>query len=351
MSPASRSRTGSRSRACAAVLGLTLFAGGCADTGALVGIRDAPTEQGTGSALTEDAAQQVAARVLDEAEAARAATGKGSEAAQGAVLTGTALAVARAAAATGATAGTPAPEPEGPLARRGDPLVLALSEGRTWPRAMLVSTDEADGAARTLHVLLTAAAAEPYKVAFSVPMLPGTEVPSLGELADGAALVPPADGEGMTLSPDGALGAYAAALAKPKPKTSEEVATDDAFAGSLAASAAQQKKQLDSLAKYTQVHRPVPPRTIAFRLADGGAVVFGQLDRTEAITATAKETSTSEAPVLRVPKPYADIVGATTAKKSFSLKTIEALTLVVPPAGGKVGAVGATAQVESGTAR
>ena len=97
------------------------------------------------------------------------------------------------------------------------------------------------------------AATDPFKVYASVPMLPGTSVPAMGDLAAGAPLVKPADKANAPLSPAQALGAYAVGLNYPKPVASKAVATTDAYATALRASTAAQVKSLGTLAYFTGI--------------------------------------------------------------------------------------------------
>lgn len=310
---------------------------GCGVGDSIVGLRDAPAERTDTAPLNLEGAEKVAARVLDAATAARGAAAAQAVKAQPTVLAGAALAQAQAATKLGTVSASD------PLRRASDPQVVAISRGSQWPRAMLVGTLDQASRTQTLHVLMSTAAADPFKVYASVPMLPGTSVPAMGELAAGAPLVKPADTAGAPVSPSQALAAYAAGLNHPKPVASKAVSTADAYAAALRGSTAAQVKALGSLASFTQAHTPVPQHTLAFRLADGGTVTFGQLTRRDAITTapTAKE--------LVIPATYSKLVGKTKATKNLTINSLENIVMVVP-ATGAAKTVGADEQIVSATA-
>ncbi|MFW5468884.1 hypothetical protein ACOCJ4_02435 [Knoellia sp. CPCC 206435] len=310
---------------------------GCGVGDSIVGLRDAPAERTDTAPLNVDGAEKVAARVLDAASAARGAAAAEAAKSQPTVLAGAALAQAQAATKLGAVSASD------PLRKASDPQVVAISRGTAWPRAMLVGTLDQASRTQTLHVLMSTAAKDPFKVYASVPMLPGTSVPALGDLAEGAPLVKPADKAGAPLSPTEALTAYAGGLNHPKPVASKAVTTTDAYATALRASTTAQVKALGSLATFTQTHIPVAQHTIAFRLADGGTVTFGQLTRRDAIVVspTAKN--------LVIPASYSKLVGRTTATKNLVINSLENVVMVVPATGAAT-TVGADEQVVSATA-
>lgn len=323
---------------------LALGAAGCGVPEAVVGIHDAPREKPATAPLNAEGAAQIVARVLDDAAAARAATGPAAEKLQAAALTGTARVSAQIAAKVAAKTGTGTPSAEAPLQRAEPPKVLAVSRGQQWPRAILASTLDATTNQQYLHALVSAAPAEPFRLAASVPMLAGAALPSLGEFADGAPLVASDDKEGRVSSPAAALTDYAAALAYPTPKPSAVVATTDQFATGLKSSLATQVKSLGKLATLTQVHNPVPKDLLSFELADGGAVVFARMDRADTIKLK------PEAKELVLPPLYAKLAGQAKVTNLVAIQGLEELVLVVP-AQGKVSVIGAEEQLSSGLVR
>ena len=104
--------------------------------------------------------------------------------------------------------------------------------------------------------------------------------------------------------------AYAAAIAQPKGKATDVVAADDPFATGLKTAAAAQAKALGKLGTLAQGHEPRLDDAVTFRLADGGAVTFGLMKRTDTISVKkgAKE--------LVLPAEYAKLIGKKKVTKS-----------------------------------
>ena len=328
-----------RRRVTTSLAGLTLAASlsGCGLGASIVGVHDAPAERTDTAPLNVDGAEKVAARVLDAAAAARSAKGPAAAEAQPAVLADAALAQAQAATKLGAVTASD------PLSQSSDPQVVAISSGKAWPRAILVGTLDKASKTQTLHVLMSTSATDPFKVYTSVPMLPGTSIPAMGDLAQGSPLVQATDKAGAQLSPTDALTGYAAGLNYPKPTVNTSIPTSDAYATALRTSAAGQVKSLGKLASLTEKHTLVPANTIAFRLANGGTVTFGQLTRADVITAS------KDAKELVIPGTYSKLVGKTKASKNITINSLENIVMVVP-ATGPTSTVGADEQLVSATA-
>ncbi len=324
----------------ALVVAAALALGACGLPDAVVGVHAAPSETTTAASLDLGSAQRITARVLDAAHAAQAETGAAAKTDQEAVLTGAALAVAEAATATHSVI-SPTPAP---LTKQGPPKVLSVSRGKTWPRAILATTLDEDTKRQSLQVLVSTAADAPFKLALTVTMHGGSQIPALGELADGAALVPADDATGMVASAADVLSQYAGALAYPKAAKASAVATKDAFALTLQANARAQTRSLGKLGTLTQQQAVVADDTVAFRLADGGAVVFGLLRRTDQIVLakTAKE--------LMLPPTYVALSGKKKVLKGIKVLSLEPVVLVVPVTGAATG-VGADEQIVSVTGR
>ncbi len=300
-------------------------------TDALVGLEPAPSESAAAAPLDADGAAVIAARLLDARLAAAAAKGEEGEKARAEVLTGDALTVADRAAAMGVT--DPRAEQ---LTKEAEPTVLAQSRGRDWPRAILATTLDATSNTQFLHVMVSEAPEDPFKITSTVAMLGGAELPALGSANAGAPFVDPEVGDGLVLSPAKAFGQYAAALARPAPKKAPaSVAADDAFAAALRDSASRQAKALGKLGTLKQEHKPYLDDAVAFRLADGGVVAFGLLRRTDTIAVRegAKE--------LVLPSDLAKLVGKKRVQKSVELTSLEPVVLVVPTEG-DVSVIGAS---------
>ncbi|WP_392542752.1 hypothetical protein [Oryzobacter telluris] len=322
--------------AVAAAIGLA----GCGSAEALVGLRAAPTEKTATAPLDTDGATAIATRLLAQADAPVEGEAAAKQAALEKVFTGDALALALEEAA--------APAPKAPeaaaLATTPAPTLVAQSQGRDWPRAILAATLDADTNTQYLHVLLSEKPDQPFRIAASVPMFPGAQLPAIGSEAAGAPLLDAKAAAGLPTSPEKAVGAYAAALAYPKPKDTTAVGVTDPFAEGLGRAAAAQAKTLGKLATLTQSHEPRMDDALTFRLADGGAVTFALMKRTDtiAVKPTAK--------ALVLPKEYADLVKSKTVTKQLVLNNLEAVVVVVPKSGAAE-VIGASELLVSGRAR
>ena len=336
--PLPTTRTLSRLVASTTLLGALVLAG-CGTQDALVGLHPAPAEQTAAAPLDAEGATAVAARLLAAKDAPVGGDAKAAKAARAEVLTGDALRVADAQATR---AGTPAGTTE--LAAEPQPTIVAQSQGRQWPRAILASTlDEATNT-QWLHAMVSDKPDQPFRIASSVPMFGGAELPALGEQLAGAPLLDTAQKNGLAVSPAAAVKAYAAALAQPKGKATDVVAADDQFATSLKTAAAAQAKALGKLGALAQTHDPQLDHAITFKLADGGAVTFGLMKRTDTISVkpTAKE--------LVLPAEYAKLLGKKKVTKSLVLNNLEPIVIVQPKTGqGRV--IGASDLLVSGRGR
>jgi hypothetical protein len=336
--PVTTRRTLSRLAASTTLLG-ALVLGGCGTQDALVGLHPAPAEQTAAAPLDTEGATAVAARLLAARDATAGGDSKAARAARAEVLTGDALRLADAEAARTAT------QPETTeLAPEAEPTIVAQSQGRQWPRAILASTlDEATNT-QWLHVMTSEKPDQPFHIASSVPMFGGAELPAVGERMAGAPLLDTAKKNGLPVSPADAVKAYAAAIAQPKGKATKVVAADDPFATSLRTAAATQAKALGTLGTLAQTHAPRLDDAVTFQLADGGAVTFGLMQRTDTISVRPK------AKELVLPAEYAKLIGKKKVTKQLVLNNLEPFVVVLPKTGeGRV--IGASDLLVSGRGR
>ncbi|CCH78806.1 conserved exported hypothetical protein [Nostocoides japonicum T1-X7] len=316
----------------AVALAGALLVGGCGLGDRVAGVHDAPAEQTGGAPLNEQTAQDIATRAIADASAALTGTGAAGEAARRRTLTGSALSVAEAMVSSKQT-----PTRSDPLTKPVVPQVLGIAKTSGWPRTMVTTTLDASSR-RSLQVLVSARPSSPFVVSASVTMLSRASVPSLGRVADGIEALPATRASGLVVSPQGALGQLASAVAYPKPATPKNLATTDAFTTGLRAGAAAQAKALGTLGTYAQKHVTVPRLTNAYRLAGGGALVFGQLSRVDTITPS------KSAKQLTLPADVARILGHRTTTKKVTVTYVEPVVLVVP-ATGQARVVGAVEQL------
>jgi len=293
---------------------------GCGAGTALVGVHDAPSETTTTAPVAPDTAATIAARVLADAARARSATGEEAKDLRAKALTGPALTVSSAdsrLAKAGSTSADPVTKPTAPK-------VLGISRGAAFPRVMLVQSTREDGAL-VLNLLVSAEAAAPFKLAASAPMQPGTSVAALDPLEAGSPLT--SDGKGLAIAPEALLTEYAASLAYPRPAPAPHVQSGDRFADAVRTNARTQSSSLKALATLTQKHNAQPETAVAISLKDGGAVVFGLMERVD--TVALKPSGKSLTPSAD----FQRLLGKKTLTKRAEMRTYETVVFTVPPKG------------------
>ena len=298
----------------AAAAALTLT--GCGVEERIVHLQAAPTENAdVGAPLRVETAERITARVLGQAELAT------NDEQRAAVLVGPALRVATARAARPG-ASTPAPDVTTPPT----PTILAMSRGQEWPRAILAATLDAETQTQHLHVLLSAAPTDQFRLLASAPLLPGATVPAIGEVSEGttfAASAPEAPIEIAALVDE-----YARGLAFPQPGETSAVAVDDSYAQSLQRNAAQQQEAFTTLATLARTHTTIPDSVVSVETADGGHLVFAQMTRQAVISLTEEAQEVKiEDQALR------DLSGRESVTASFTTEHLENVLFVAPPEG------------------
>ncbi|MEO5610900.1 MAG: hypothetical protein ABIQ61_04070 [Ornithinibacter sp.] len=337
----SRRRTARQTRlALSALAASALLLSGCGAQNALVGLHPAPPEASTSAPLDAEGAAAIATRLLAQARVVAAQKGTAGDAARAKILAGDALTVANAAAARGAAAPPPESLEVGP-----EPTLVGQSQGREWPRAILAATLDDATNVQFLHVMVSTAPVEPFRIVSQVPMLAGSELPALAAPSEGAPMLATTSKEGLPGSPEEVVKAYAAALAHPKPTPSDLVTTTDPFAVALKASAAAQSKALGALGTLTQTHTPDLKGAVSFRLADGGAVTFALMRRTDTYKASAK------AKELTLPADLAALSGKKKVTSTAEFGSLEPIAMVLPPTSGAAEAIAASDLLVSGKGR
>lgn len=322
-----RARPHRRSRPLLAlVCALPVALSGCGLAADVAGVHDAPTEQGRGGAVTREAAQEIAARVLGEARTAR---GDGATAEdRRSVLMGPALREADAAARARSTASP---------SEAVQPQVLAVSEGTGWPRT-IVATTRTDEEQR-LYVLVSTSAEGAYRLFADVQMASGAAVPGLADPAQGSPVrINGTPGDAVETAVTG----WSEAVAYPAPSTRPSgVSVADEFSTALRTNAEQQAEELDGLAEYTQEQQRQEATMVSIGLADGGRLAFVPMTRTDTLTAgeELQELTLEDAATRRL---------ADTEAISQELTVEHAETLAVHvPSEGAARVVGASEQIES----
>ena len=305
-----------------AAIALALPLTACGVEEDIVHLQAAPTEDTSGAPVEHEAAERIATRVL--AEAALATTEEEREA----VIIGPAAHVISARVAAKVQGEVPSE-----LAVPEAPIILAVSDSATWPRAILASDLDESAQVQSVHILVSESSTDQFQLFATAPMFPGTAVPSLGRFEDGATFE-----SGTKDEPIEAVEvaeAYAAALAFPKPKVDKSVSIDDPFAAGLKKSGKAIDKENDDLATRTQTHTVRPESVVRFETADGGNLIFAQLNRKDTFT------STSKAKELKInDKVLQKLSGKKTVRKTFEVRSLQNI-LIGAPANGPASLIGA----------
>ena len=306
-----------------AVAGATLVAAALAGCASVAGISDAPTAT-VGGAVSSSRAQSIAAQVVQTAEKAAATPGADGDSLRDAAYTGDALTAAKADAKL---AGTLTQDQKDALTLTdAPPVVLAVSNGLSYPRSMIVQTTRAKSGLPVLSLLVTPDVRTPFKIAASAPMLPATEVPAFDQVTQGAPSLGD-DPSGLAVEPEKLVAAYAASLAYPTPNPATDPPfTDDAFANKIKAAAKDQADKIASVGTFTEQHLA---KDVAggLRLAgDRGALAFTVIERKD--TVLNKTTGT-----INVSDQFKTLTGLSSVKAEATLDTLEFVVFVIPASG------------------
>ncbi len=301
----------------AGLLALPVLIGGCGLGQTVAGIHDAPAESSGGASMTQEAATEVAERVLDRATSHREAGSSSSAAERERLFSGPALREASAASST-------QERPDHPSEDAEDLAVLGVSRGHDWPRTILATSQ--DEGAQYLHVLVAEAADEPFTLFAEVRMAAGASVPALAPVDEGT---PASVAEDPGEEASSAASAWAKGMAHPGPRSAPEgIDLGDAFSTALRKNAAKQDEDLDDLATYRQRQSTADAGTVSFELAEGGQLSFVPMTRTDTFTVgrKAKELTLGDRGVRR-------ILDTSKVERSLTIQHVETLALVTPESG------------------
>jgi hypothetical protein len=315
-------------------------------THALLGIHEAPKANTTSAPLTVDQAKRILSRTFTAAYLGETTTGAASQAELRTAYTTEGLrgvgARVRLASVQPAVATSPLLAPH--------PKLLAVSRGFGFPRFIVAQTVASDGGLPILHLLISPDAASAYRISMSVEMVPPATVQPFDRLSSGSPLVANDTGPQMTnsaglaVAPATLLKLYAAQMAFPAKPISKPPFVADSFSGQLQAGAAGVSKDVASQATFTQVHKVVPNSVYAVRQANGDALVFGVLERTDSFAVKAGQNVNTAAN-----KAFVLLTGKKLVTKAASITTLEFVIFAVPQSTGQAALVAAREQIVAGS--
>jgi len=325
------------------VVGVCVFAviasvPGWGATHALLGIHEAPNAGTTSAPLTVDQAKNILNRDFAAAYLGQTTSGSASEAALRTAYTDQGLRGAdgrvKLASVQPAASTSPLLVPH--------PQLLAVSRGFGYPRFIVAQTVTTDGSLPILHLLVSPDVATPYRISMSVEMVPPATVKPFDVLPSGSPLV--TSGTGLAVAPDTLLNLYAAQMAFPAKAASKSPFVADSFSDQVRAGAAAASSAVASQATFTQSHTVAPNSVYAVRQADGDALVFGVLVRTDSFAVKSDQNVSTAAN-----KAFVLLTGKKVITKSASITTLEFVIFAVPHSGGQSTLVAAREQVVAGS--
>ncbi len=242
---------------------------------------ESPTDTGTAqpeAVVPVEEANSAAVRVLTAARLAR--TGSGQEAAQ-----------ARDDAFSGqglqGAGGAHKLRDVAAVAEGGDPLidpteanVLAVSrDDGEHPWLMVVQTVP-DTGQPVLHLLNSPDDADAFRIINSAPMLSGTEVGGFHPRGVGSPVVREGRGD-LPVEPEALLGDFASLLDYPSEDGDGADIRTNGYAPQVRDAADEQAEEVSVQADFTQEHRVMPKTIRTIERANGSALVFAVLERTD----------------------------------------------------------------------
>ena len=319
------------------VIGASLA--GCGAAPAVLGIHGPPKANAASAPLTVDQAKRILTRDFTAALQGETTTGAAAQAALRTAYSGDALRAAKARVKLAAVQPAGA---DSPLLAPQQPRLLAVSRGFGYPRVMVAQTVAAKGSLPILHLLTSPDAATPYRISASATMLPLSTVKPFDPLRQGSPLV--TDGSALAVSGIELLKAYAAGMAFPAKVVTNPPFAADTKAAQVRAGAAEVAKAVASQASFTRDNKVVPNSVYAVRQANGDALVFGVIERTDSFAVKSGQAINTIAN-----KAFVLLSGKKKVTKSASITTVEFVVFSVPRETGRATLVAASEQVVAGS--
>jgi len=312
---------------------------GCGLGNKVLGIRDAPTANTTSAPMTAGKANDIVVRAFTAAQQAETSTGDESASALKTAYTGEAL---KAATARIKLADIKPSVADSPVLAPQQPRLLSVPRGFGYPRVIVAQTTPAEGRLPILHLLTSPDAATPYRISMSATMLLDSKIAGFDPVSKGSPLV--TSGTGLAVAPAALLTAYAAGLAFPAKTDSEPLFTADPFAAQVRGSVAAVAKAVTTQANVFQGHKVVPNSVFAVGQANGDALVFGVMERTDTFAVKSGESVNTTGN-----KAFVALSGKKSIFKESKVTTAEFVVFVVPRSSGQATLVGASEQVVAGS--
>jgi hypothetical protein len=303
----------------AAATGLTA----CSPAGTLFGLQPNTAVLSNSPAITAGQASAIATRAITQAQRADALR---TQDAATSAYTGLALALAPSRYVVEQVLDPSKNSSGGALSAVPQPSRVVVTAGRSFPRTVLAVWQPEGSSTREAVIMSSPDVRTPFRVSMRVDLLPGQVLPPTAPNTRGASVL---DGEvgGLVATPDKVVHDLAALLT-----TGRSGGTP--FAPSVVvrevrAKASAQAKDVAKVAVFRQRHAAREDGLSVVRTADGGALVFAAINRTDLFTVR------KGAGVISPPPAYRALgSGLKSIKRSAAVTTVQSVVLVVPPHGG-----------------
>jgi hypothetical protein len=311
---------------------------GCGATDGLAGIHAVPKMNSNSAPLTVDQAKKILTRSFTAAYIGETTTGAAATAALRTAYTNEGL---RAVGGRVRLASVRTPVAHS-LLLAPHPKLLAVSRGFGFPRFIVAQTVTSDGGLPVLHLLTSPDAATPYRITQSVEMVPPAAVKPFDPLSQGSPLV--TRGTGLAVVPATLLKAYATQMSYPSKAVPNPPFAADSFSTQIRVAAAGVAKAVAVQATFSQVHKVVPNSVYAVRQANGDALVFGVIERTDSFAVKKGQNVNTAAN-----KAFVLLTGKKLVNRSASITTLEFVVFAVPRSTGQATLIAAREQIVAGS--
>ncbi|MDQ6755222.1 MAG: hypothetical protein M3017_17910 [Actinomycetota bacterium] len=204
-------------------------------------------------------------------------------------------------------------------------LTKVISTDRSWPRAVMAVTQGDKNPVPQLLTLVQASARENYKLTSAAPLLPGQTFPNVEK--SGSATVAADSKDSLQLSPHEALAALGDRLTKKDSQWKDKI-SDSPYISDVSSYQDEIVKASPD-GSFTFAHALVANSSYAFKTADGGSIVVGNLAFT--VDGTPKTAGAK----LNVADDAAVFSGGKETSTGMQLNFGEPVVLYVPAKGSK----------------
>lgn len=218
-----------------------------------------------------------------------------------------------------------------------EPTVLAISrDDGGSPDVILTQTVDDDGLP-SLHVLARPADLEDYRIVWSAPMLPGTEVGTFDRRSIGSPVLREGAGDFAT-SPGTAFSDLAEYIDYP-PSGAADVRTNG-YAPLVRQNASEQASAVSTQATFSESNELMPGTTITLTQEDGSAISFAVLERESVF-------DVRDGMELIPPDAFVELAGDSSITDSATLSTYVFAAMRIPADEGEPEMIAAREQIVS----